>query len=262
LVTELEILHKTQDEPHHRLLNLMTKFTELPPTTVLETDGGDFLEVLRMLAHRMSQPLTSLCGSIEVALMGELDETECRRVLELSLQESHRMAEILDTLRDILEMEGDGEQAQPVSWTRSVEKLLEQAASVDKDRCPRLVSEVEEVWVNASPQHLDIATARLIGGAIRAARSGREVRVNLSVHGETACLSVCEEGVTSEADAAAGPFPSAFIQESSVLGGPEKWVVCRAIQRQNGWLKVSQVSETCRCYQLYLPLAASEIVRP
>jgi len=240
----------------------MTKFTELPLATALETDGGDFLEVLRVLAHRMSQPLTSLCGSIEVALMGELDEPDCRRVLELSLQESHRMAGILETLRDVLEMEGVGEQVQPVSWTRSVEKLLEQAASVDKDSCPRLVSEVGEVWVKASPQPLDTATSMLIGGAIRAARSRHEVRVSLSVRGETACLSVCEEAAPSEADAVAGPFPSAFIQESSVLEGPEKWVVRRAIQRQNGWLKVSQVSETCRCYQLYLPLAASEIVRP
>ncbi len=214
-----------------------------------------------MLAHRLSQPLTSLRGSIEVALMGELDETECRRVLELSLQESCRMAETLETLRDILEMEGAGEQVQPVSWTRSVEKLLEQAASVDKDRCPRLVSEVKEVWVNASPQHLDIATARLIGGAIRAARSRREVRVSLSIRGETACLSVCEEGAPSEADAVAGRFPSTFIQEGSVLEGLDKWVVRRAIERQGGRLKVSQVSETCRCYQLYLPLAASEIVR-
>ena len=238
-------------------MNFMRKFTERPLATVLETDSGDFLEVLRLLAHRLSQPLTSLCGSIEVAQMSELDEAECRRVLELSLQESHRMAGILETLRDVLEMEGAGEQVQPVSWTRSVEKLLEQAASVDKDGCPRLVSEVEEVWVNASPQHLDIATARLIGGAIRAARSGREVRVSLSVHGETACLSVCEEGVPSEADAPAGRFPPPAIQEGSALEGLDKWIVRRAIQRQNGWLEVSQVSENCRCYQLNLPLAVS-----
>jgi len=243
-------------------MNSMTKFTELPPATVPEADRDDFLEVLRMLAHRLSQPLTSLRGSVEVALMGELDEADCRRILELSLQESHRMAGILETLRAVLEMEGGGVQVQPVSWTRSIEKLLEQAALVDKDRCPRLVSEVEDVWVKASPQHLDMVTARLIGGAIRAARSRREVRVSLSVRGETACLSVCEEDAPSEADDVAGRFPSAFTQESSVLGGPDKWIVRRAIERQNGWLKVSQVSETCRCYQLNLPLATSEIVGP
>ncbi len=243
-------------------MNFMTKPTDLPLATALEAGSDNLLEVLRTLAHRLSQPLTSLQGTVEVALMGELDESECRRVLEISLQESHRMAEILQTLRDVLEMEGASEQVQPVSWTRTVEKLLQDAASVDKDSCPRFVSEVKEVWVKASPQHLDTATARLIGGAIRAARSRREVRVSLSVGGKTACLSVCEEDSPSEAGAVAGRSPSAFIQESSVLEGLDKWVVRWAIERQGGWLKISQVSECCRCYQLNLPLATSEKVRP
>jgi len=243
-------------------MNSMMKLTQLPLPAELETDSDDLLEVLRVLVHRLSQPLTSLRGSVEVALMGELDESECRRVLEISLQESHRMAEILETLRDVLEVEGAGEQVQPVSWTRSVEKLLEEAAAVDKNGCPRLVSDVkEDVWVKASPQHLDAATARLIAGAIRAARSRREVRVSLSVHGEIACLSVCEEGVTSHADAAAGRLPPPAIEEGSLLEGLDRWIVRRAIERQGGWLKVNRVSEGCRCYHLNLPLAASEIVR-
>ena len=194
--------------------------------------------------------------------MGELDESECRRVLEISLQESQRMAEILEVLRDVLEMEGAGGQAQPVSWTRSVEKLLRDASSFDKYVCPWLVSEVkDDVWVKASPQHLDTATARLIGAAIRAARSRREIRVSLSVQGDTGCLSVCEEGVTAHADAAAGRFPTTGMHAGSLLEGLDKWVVRRAIERQGGWLKVSNLSEGCLCYQLNLPLAAAEIVR-
>ena len=64
----------------------MTDHTRPPLATLIEEDAGDFLEVLRMLAHRLSQPLTTLLGSIEVALSGEMDESECRKVLELSLQ--------------------------------------------------------------------------------------------------------------------------------------------------------------------------------
>jgi K+-sensing histidine kinase KdpD len=238
----------------------MTELTRLPLATALETRSDDFLEVLTMLVHRLSQPLTSLCGSVEVALMGELDESECRNVLEISLQESHRMAEILETLRDVLDMEGAGKQVQAVCWRRSVGKLLEDAASVDQDGCPRFVSEAEgDIWVKANPQHLDMATARLIGGAIRAARARREVRICLSACAETACLSVCEEGAPPEMEAAANGFSAPFVPEKPVLGGLDKWVVRRAIERQGGWLKVSQVSETCRCYQLHLPLASAEM---
>lgn len=244
----------------------MVEPTRLPLATVPEAVSDDFLEVLRMLAHRMSQPLTTLRGSIEVALMGEMDKLECRQVLELSLQESHRMAEILGALRDVLEMQGAGEQPQPVSWTQCVEKLLEDAASVDKNCCPQLVSDMKkEVWVKASPQHLDTATARLIGGATRAARARREVRICLSACAGTACLSVCEEGAPTEGEATANGFSANFVPEKPILGGLDKWVVRRAIERQGGWLEVSQVSETCRCYQLSLPLVTTELagkVRP
>jgi signal transduction histidine kinase len=245
---------------HDDLRNSMMDHTRLPVATELETDSDDFLEVLRMLAHRLSQPLTTLHGSIEVALLGEMDESECRQVLELSLQESHRMSEILEVLRDVLEMEGADKHVEAVSWTQCIEKFLEDATAVGKDCCPQLVSELnKEVWVKASPQHLDTATARLMGGAVRAARARREVRIGLSARAGTACLSVCEECAPPETEAAANGFTANFIPEKPVLGGLDKWVVRRAIEPQGGRLKVTQVSETCRCYQLQLPLATAEM---
>jgi signal transduction histidine kinase len=225
----------------------MTDQSGFPLAGTLETTNEDLLELLRMLAHRLSQPLTCLHGSVEVALMGELDLAECRRVLELTLKESHRMAKALETLREVLETEGSSEQAHVVSWTRRVEELLEQAAPGCGECGAQLASDVkEDVWVKANPQRLDAATARLIAGAIRVARGNRLVRIRLSAGAQTACLSVCEEA----------PSPDAL--EPPVLGTLDQWVVRRAVERQGGELKVSQDSETC-CYQLSLPLAMPEI---
>jgi signal transduction histidine kinase len=218
-----------------------------PLAGTLETTNEGLLELLRMLAHRLSQPLTCLRGSVEVALMGELDVPECRRVLELALQESHRMAKALETLREVLELEGSIEPAHLVSWTRRVEELLEQAALGRGECGAQLVSDVkEEIWVKASPEHLDAATARLIAGAIRVACGNRLVQICLSAGVQSACLSVCEEI----------PPPGAL--EPPVLGALDQWVVRRAVERQGGELRVSQDSETC-CYQLRLPLAMPEI---
>lgn len=238
----------------------MTDHTRLPLATLPEGYRDDFLEVLRMLAHRLSQPLTTLLGSIEVALMGEMDESECRKVLELSLQESQRMAEILQALRDVLEMEGADAEVQPVSWTECVEKLLGEAAPGGEESRPLRVSKMQEVWVRASPQHLGTATARLIAGAIRAANARCEVLVSLSAHSEIACLSVCEQYAGSDAEASAGRFPAPLVQESSVLSGLDQWIVRRAIERQGGWLKITGAPEGCCCYELHLPLATSDIM--
>ncbi len=198
----------------------MTNLRDMLEAKGAEKASEDFLEVLRKLAHKLSQPLTSLCGSVEVALMGELDEAACRQVLESVLYESRRMADALETLRDLLELEGSSEGAQPVSWTQQVEKSLQEAASAAENHHAQLVSNLkDEVWVEASPEQLDTATRKLIGRAIGEGSGKHVVRVGLSVRGETACLSVC------------------------------------AIERQDGALKIKDVPQNCRCYQLSHPLA-------
>jgi signal transduction histidine kinase len=222
--------------------------------------GGDFLEVLRNLAHALSQPLTSLRGSAEVALMGELNECECRRVLALVLRESHRMAEALETLRDLLEMEGSCEVARPVSWTEVVEKFLQEAASGHKNCGSQLVSNViDKVWVKAIPEQLDTATRRLIGGVIKAGRGKQVVRVGLLVRGETACLSVCAESLLPDAEPTSKKDRTHIASETWGAGVFDWWIVRRAIERQGGSLKTKDVSETCRCFKLSLPLAPSEV---
>lgn len=228
-----------------------------PLAGALETVNEGFLEFLRILAHRLSQPLTCLQGSVEVALMGQLEESECRRVLELSLQEAARIADALEILRDVLEMESSDEPVQSVCWTRKVKELLEETASADRNCAPQLAFYVQEdVWVNASPQHLDSATTMLIAGATRAARCNRVVRINLSACAESACLLVSEEAPSVDLEAGTASPPGD--RKTQVLGTLDLWVVRRAIERQGGRLRVVQDSQTC-CYQLSIPLTMSEI---
>lgn len=220
----------------------MTDRTGTTLANASETNSCEFLDVLRMLAHRLSQPLTSLHGSVEVALMGEVDESEFRQALETLLKESHRMAEILEALREILELEGAGEQVQAVSWTRTIKKLLKESPLVDGNEGLQLVSNVkEEIWVEAHPQHLETATARLIGRAIKAVRGDRVVQISLSAFAETACLSVCEGRQP--------PFPSDLLETADL----DEWVVCRAIDRQGGLFKISGAPGTHRSCHLSFP---------
>ena len=207
-----------------------------------------------MLAHRLSQPLTSLRGSVEVALMGEVDESEFRQVLETLLRESHRMAEILEALREILDLEGAGEQVQTVSWTRTIKKLLEESPLVDGNEGLQLISNVkEDIWVEARPQHLAAATARLIGRAIQAARGNRGVQISLSAFAETACLSVCEEGEPSGGPAGVNGHQPPFSSDRLETADLDEWVVCRAIDRQGGLFKISGAPVACRCCHLSFP---------
>lgn len=210
----------------------------------------------------LSQPLTSLRGSVEVALMGELDQCECRQVLELVLQDSHRMAETLQTLREVLEIEGPGENAEPVSWTQSVEKSLGEFASVHKNRDLQLISNVtDEVWVKASPDGLSTATRKLIGWVIKEKRGRQVVRVGLSVSGGTARLSVCDESFLADAILTPNESQKPFSPETEESRDLDLWIVRRTIERQGGSLEINEVSEVRRCYQLFLPLAELKVGR-
>lgn len=100
----------------------MTNLNIHPAAGVLNSNHDDFLEGLRKLVHMLSQPLTTLRGSAEVALMGHLDESEFRRFLELSLRESDRMVEVLEALRQTLDIEASRGDVPPAPGEQSPEK--------------------------------------------------------------------------------------------------------------------------------------------
>ena len=233
---------------------------ELPRANTADMFQDDFLEVLRRLVHKLSQPLTSLLGSAEVALMGEIEESECRRILERSLEESRRMAEILETLRDVVEMESSGEEARPVLWTQSVRKLLEEAASVDRSHHLHLVCDaIDEVWVKASPQYLEAVTGRFIGRAIMTERGDHVVRIGLSGRGGTACLSIRRAGTSPDVDPTAQNCRSLSPPEILDLGDLDWWIVRHAIERQGGSLRINGTSVTGCSYELNMPRAPSTV---
>lgn len=217
--------------------------------------------MLGSLAHKLSQPLTSLQGTVEVGLMGEMDVKEYRRILEISLQETQRVAETLEALRDVVEMERAGIQVLPISWTAVIERALEEAAPTDKLDRPPLVSEAgREVWVKASPQRLTLATTRLIGRAVRASRDGNAVRIIVSVDKETASLKVFEECPPAGDQDVNGPgSPGAAAKPT--LGELERWILNRAVDGLGGRFTIRQSSQNSRCYQLDLPLASPRIAR-
>lgn len=229
---------------------------ELPLANAPERVRDEFVEVLKILAHKLSQPLTCLSGSVEVALMGEINDSDCREVLKQSLEESRRMAEILEALRDVLEIESSGEDHQLFSWKQNIENTLKQAAVTGVDGCVQFTCEPgDEVWVKANPYHLSIATRRLICHLTRNHCRGPVVRVGLAVFGKTACLSIYEK----EAPSGVKLIPRAHWADS--LGdsvGPEGldwWILRRVIQRYGGWAKCAQIPNADRCFQINLPLA-------
>lgn len=232
---------------------------DLPLVKTPQRPGDEFLEALRKLVHKLSQPMTSLCGSAEVALMGEIGEPECRQVLEQSLEEFCRMTEILEDLREVIEIEGAGEDVQPVSWKQAIEKSLKEADLVGKSLSVELVCDViNDVCVKANPQLLERATRRLLRLVINGAHGEYVIRVGLSVGKENACLTIYDQGLSPHAEAEAGTGQEHVPPVTSELSDLEWWMVHRAVKRLSGSLKINRVSANGRSYELRMPLSSTE----
>lgn len=84
------------------------KIRKYSPASLSDKRKGKFIEVLQSLTHQFSQPLTSLRGSIEVSLLNE-ENPERRRSLKYMLDETDRLAEVLESLREAIEWEDSKE---------------------------------------------------------------------------------------------------------------------------------------------------------
>lgn len=241
-------------------MNPKTNLIDVLRSEEAKANRDDFVDVLRKLAHALSQPLTSIRGSVEIALLGNLDKSECREVLELVHQESGRMTGDLATLRDILQLYDSDAEIQLVSWTKCVEKVLNGVSAIGLNSLPRFVTDVEQnVWVKANLHAVNMATGRLISGAIKAGHGLQAVQVKLSARARVASLSVC----IRQSPSPRGPgFAGNYADFSHGTPGETEvdwWLVRHAIESQGGWLKISEPSPTKHCYQINLPVDTPKV---
>jgi K+-sensing histidine kinase KdpD len=229
-----------------------------------QSPSNEFIEVLRGLTHELSQPLTSLRGSLEVALIGEIHETECRKVLEQSLEETNRVAEVLATLREALEAEDPGDNFQPARWDLLVTRALEAVEPAAREKGLRFVLEsMAETYVNVNPLRVEAAICEFFRQMTRRSVPESAICIRLSVQKRTALLSAYGDGLQWDAAAPeAKTQPLASSPRAMERTQLEGWILRRTIEGQGGWLEIEKIPPRGFCYRIYLPLVSSETARP
>ena len=222
------------------------------------------VRVLRGIIHKLSQPLTALHGSLEVALMGKIDKDACRRVLRQSVEETDRMIEALETLREVLDAEDPGDDFHPVRWRNLIAQVLEDLAPMARNKGLQVVlGPMADVYVKVNPQRIDAALRELLRQAIhRSARTG-VIRIGLLSQEPWASLSVWDDGLPQDATGQAEKSqPAASFTEALEGTLPEWWILERTIKGQGGWLEIEKIPPAGLRCRLYLPLASSEAQKP
>lgn len=149
-------------------------------------------------SHELRTPLTVLKGETELALRRPRSADDYRTVLESSLEEIDRMSRIVDELL-FLSRADLGEikmESRPVRLDQLFDDLKRQAEVLGHEQAVQIVSRmIEPATVAGDDMRLRELLLNLLDNAIKYSPQGGRVEMSLIKQGDTARLSVSDQGI-------------------------------------------------------------------
>jgi signal transduction histidine kinase len=160
-------------------------------------------QVTDNVAHDLRTPLNRLRTRIEVALMGDLDRTESRAVLEQTLVDAETMIGTFNALLDIARAEAGSDRAafEPVDLAKLCQDLAELYGPLAEDKGVRFEHSCPtDVKVLANQHLLAQAIANLLDNAIKYTPPGGAVRLSIEHGPRGPSIAVVDNGPGIPAD--------------------------------------------------------------
>jgi signal transduction histidine kinase len=145
----------------------------------------------RGFLHQLSQILTSLCGTLELALLADSDAQEYRRVIQQSLAQAEGLVQLFKSYRAWAEGGTSDLVNDKIEVGKLVRVALEQLRPHSDSR--RLAVHVESgdnSLVQTDPARLLMALRLGLLRAIQQSPAGGRLEVNLSTNEGSACLTI------------------------------------------------------------------------
>jgi K+-sensing histidine kinase KdpD len=217
----------------------------------------------RVFLHQLSQTLTSLRGTLELALLVDSDEQEYRRVIEQALVQAEVLFQLFRSYRALTEGETSNLMNDDVRVGELVRVALEQLRPLSDSR--RLAVHVEygdKCLVQTDPARLLVALRRGLRRAIQQSPTGGKLQVRLATKMSSACLAI--SATTPGADAHSEPgfdeIPDLEFGKRLTSGSVEgHWTpVRRAVEALGGSLLTLTTANSPLICEICLPLSSHE----
>jgi heavy metal sensor kinase len=147
-------------------------------------------------SHELRTPLTILRSHAELALARPRSAAEYRHTIEACLLASQRMSALVEGLLTLARADAGKLQAdcRPVDLPKIIEDTTALLAPLAQAKEVSICKTLEPASVRGDPLRLGQLVNNLIGNAIQFSRPGGQVNVQLSSLGETANISVVDNG--------------------------------------------------------------------
>ncbi len=155
----------------------------------------EFRAVLEGAAHDLGQPLTTLHGTLELALFSGGRSPAGGAAIEEALEQSQRAMIITRRLAELAETESLGERAVRVSLGELLESLRQDAEVLAEARRVHLTIECgADPAVLAAPGAIEASLLRLLEESCERSPPGSVVRLSLTRENGFASLAISDEG--------------------------------------------------------------------
>jgi len=217
-------------------------------------------ECLGTLAHQLSQPLTALRGSMELALLAERSAAGYRAALNQALDLTGHFAYLIASLRELAEAAAPGGVPQRVLLGAVVGEAVEELRGLAASRRVETVLAVSEelpVWVPL--ERLRDAVLRLLQHVIQGSPEKGVIQISLSKSNGRACLAIMLPGQGArrgnrETGRSASSLGRRF-SEAAEEGNLEWAIAQTLVEAMRGTLQVDSGAPQGVRHCLCLPLA-------
>jgi signal transduction histidine kinase len=179
---------------------------------------GDIRQLTSDLFHELSQPLTNLCCSLELALLRSPTTEEYGRIVSQALLQAERASELATAIRELLDAGHPGEKADVFDLSHAVGDavsdllLVAESAGVEIAYVPPLSC---PVWFDA--HRLRQGLFHLLGSLIARGGQNSVLKIELEAPGPQTVLSLRLSGVT-DSNGTSEPQPDRELLQRLELG--------------------------------------------
>jgi PAS domain S-box-containing protein len=167
-------------------------------------------EFLALLAHELRNPLAPLSNAVELMKLNPqtgADMAACRAIIERQVSQ---LARLVDDLLDVSRVTRGKItlRLQPLSLEDVVRAAIEGSAPLISERGHELetVLPEEQLWVKGDQLRLTQVVANLLNNAAKYQNEGGHIRLRLTREGDTAVISVTDQGIGIEKDKLSSVF--------------------------------------------------------
>ena len=210
-------------------------------------------------AHDISQPLTTLHGTLELALLSGKISAAARPALEEALQHTQSAMAVTRLLREMADADASGAAAQAISLGGLLEEMREDLEILAKVRGVRLVLRCDaSATVFANPPDLRRSIVYLAQHALDRSPAGGPVQVTVRQENGAGCMVIADQGPAIPAEDLAHWFEPFYAGHSNARGRQDALrlaIVERTSASYRGSVRVeNQVSGGAR-FVLKVPVA-------